>query len=96
MKLVEEANGYKLYDLENGYFVTKENCSWNCIGFRLSIHSENNYLPDIYVKYDKEISYKIQTTSYGALVPEEIAKVIEGYHVALQTVEIVKSLSRKN
>ena len=52
-----------------------------------------NYFPEIY--YEDDIfgeykpQFKIQTTSYGAMNPEEIKKVIAGYQEAMEAVEIL-------
>ena len=37
MKLLMEAEEAKLYDLENGYYVAQEHCSWIHQGYRLMI-----------------------------------------------------------
>lgn len=37
MKLLMEAEEATLYDLENGYYVTQEHCSWIHQGYRLMI-----------------------------------------------------------
>lgn len=99
MKLVEKHNGYEIYDIENGYTVIKEYCSWISRGFRLQFNPENgSYLPQIYdsidcLKYTDsgvDFAFEIQTTSYGVLEPDEINKVINGYKTALVTIEFVK------
>lgn len=46
MKLLMEAEQAKLYDLENGYYVTQEHCSWIHQGYRLMIRPMGDcYLP---------------------------------------------------
>lgn len=53
----------------------------------------DNYFPEIY--YDDDIlaeqkgEFKIQTTSYGSMSPDEIKKVIAGYQEAIEAVEIL-------
>ena len=51
------------------------------------------YMPDIYHywrTFGEEIEeFKIQTTSYGTLKPDEIKKVIAGYEEALAITEIL-------
>lgn len=52
------------------------------------------YLPDIYFNqniFDNNDvkDFKIQTTSYGSLSPEEIQKVIAGYNEAVKVVNIL-------
>ena len=55
------------------------------------------YLQDIYFeapnKFNKLESekYEIGTTSYGSLLPEEIDFVIEGYQIAKEVVELLRS-----
>lgn len=105
MKLVKKHEGYEIYDIENGYTVTKEVCSWIPRGFRLQFYSGyENYLPEIYdsintLKYknsELDFAFEIQTTSYGSLAPEEISKVIAGYHTALDTIKIVEEAFKKD
>ena len=54
------------------------------------------FLPEIYFNDDwfgtKKKHFDIQTSSYGALAPEEIEKVIAGYQ---QAVEVVETLTDK-
>lgn len=104
MKLVEKHDGYEIYDIENGYIVTKETCSWIPRGFKLQFNSEiDSYLPQIYDSIDclkyrdsgLDFVFEIQTTSYGSLAPEDINKVISGYHTALNTVKIVEEAFKK-
>lgn len=55
---------------------------------------EKKYLPKIYsdMNWDsEEWEFKIQTTAYGALKPEEINEVINGYQEAQ---EVVKELEK--
>lgn len=54
--------------------------------------TDDRYIPEIYCRDDFEghvLGFKIQTTSYGALSPEEIHKVIAGYNEALEVAEIL-------
>lgn len=103
MTIKENRNGRQVYDIENGYTVIKEECSWNGRGFTLRfVSNPNSYLPEISESDDnfsnKEtgLSFEIQTTSYGCLKPEEIKKVILGYQVAMETIEIVREAFRSN
>lgn len=52
-----------------------------------------NYIPEIYYEDnyfgERNPRFEIQTTSYGALNPEEIQKVIKGYQEAVEAVEIL-------
>lgn len=77
-----------IYELD-GYRVRVADASYNTGGYDISVtpieKSKGSYLPDIYVgehngRGFQEIS--IQTTSYGALKPSEIDKVIKGYQTA--------------
>lgn len=53
MKLLMEAEEAKLYDLENGYYVAQEHCSWIHQGYRLMIRPMDDcYLPSIFIDYD--------------------------------------------
>ena len=38
MKLLMEAEQAKLYDLENGYYVTQEHCSWTVSYTHLDVY----------------------------------------------------------
>ena len=53
----------------------------------------DGYTPDIYFKGEwfgeVKNEFKIQTTAYGALAPEEIPGVIKGYEVAMNVVELL-------
>ena len=53
----------------------------------------NNYFPEIYYEDDffgeYKPEFKIQTTAYGAMNPDEIKKVIAGYQEAIEAVEIL-------
>ena len=52
MKLLMEAEEAKLYDLENGYYVAQEHCSWIHQGYRLMIRPMDDcYLPSIFSSY---------------------------------------------
>lgn len=53
----------------------------------------NNYFPEIYYENDdlagQNGEFKIQTTAYGTMNPDEIKKVIAGYQEAIEAVEIL-------
>ena len=54
--------------------------------------NSNRYLPEIYPIDDMDGNvhgFRIQTTSYGALQPDQIRKVIEGMEEAIKAVEIL-------
>lgn len=62
--------------------------------FEVRGNREMEYLPDIYFNYsifgdDDEREFKIQTTSYGSLTPDEIQQVIDGYKEAVEVVNVL-------
>ena len=48
-----------------------------------------------YIKIEQVViegtNFKIQTASYGSVPPNEIKKVIEGFKIALDTIDIIKN-----
>lgn len=54
----------------------------------------SDYLPDIYCRVNDDngdvLGFEIQTTSYGALLPEEIKKMIESLNEAVEIVETLE------
>lgn len=56
-----------------------------------TISSESNY-PSIYRKGDQAEKLQIQTTSYGAMDPEDIRNMIENYNAALRAVEWMEAV----
>lgn len=97
MKLVDNRNGIEVYDLENGYRVAKEPCSWISRGYILRIYAalDSKYLPNIYDYVDcadekSEFAFRIKTTSYGSMPPDEIQKMISGFQTALETIQIIE------
>lgn len=62
------------------------------ITVRKEVRSE--YLPDIYCRVNDDngdvLGFEIQTTSYGALLPEEIKKMIESLNEAVEVVETLE------
>ena len=62
--------------------------------FNYGIESNEEFAPRIYYVEPWEEDgtkpcFKIQTTSYGALEPSEIQKVIAGYQEAVEVVEVL-------
>lgn len=103
MKLIGNRNGTEIYDLENGYVVEKEACSWIPRGYMLTFCTGHagrysKYLPDIYdcirsrcsKDSESQWAFRIQTTAYGCQYPDEIEKVISGYQTALEAIRMVK------
>ena len=99
MKLIKSRPGREIYDMENGYTVVKEECSWLQRGFQLRFWAErDDFLPDIFdcvggignSENSDGFKFEIQTTSYGALSPDDIEKVIDGYKKALDTIKEIE------
>ena len=90
---VRENNYFKLgkYEVEEYTVTYDDGKSYK----RIAVSEDWNerYLPRIEycddILGEKAPEFKIQTTAYGALKPEEIKKVIEGYQEALEAVEIL-------
>lgn len=81
----------KCYDLGSYQVsvITYDN-GWQNISIRPD--RSKRYQPEIYPRDDMEgnvIGFDIQTTSYGALHPEQIRLVIEGLEEAVKAVEIL-------
>lgn len=101
----KEENGNKYegttYTLGENYMVERYHTTYSNGNTYLIIYvkyanyeeARNNYLPEIHYRDDffgkTEPRFEIQTTSYGALNPEEIKKVIAGYQEALEAAEIL-------
>ena len=56
--------------------------------------ARKNYLPDISFedgdsRWSDGRGFKIQTTAYGTLNPDEIQRVIDGYNTAMEAVKIL-------
>ena len=81
-----ECLGYKIEEIEykDGFKSVNVN----------KINYSNDYQPSIHVKEDimglKLKSIEIQTTSYGALEPTEIEKIVKGYENALVVAKILE------
>lgn len=96
MRLIECRNGIEVYDVENGYTISKEIAKWFPGCSLIKFYSKHDsYLPEIFqnnlIGGEDDADFIIQTTSYGSLPPEEIKKVISGYEVAIQTIEAVRN-----
>ena len=101
----KEENGNKYeattYTLGENYMVEKYIRTYDSgatitdiqVGYKDWRKARENYLPEIHYLEDffgkTEPRIEIQTTSYGALNPEEIKKVIAGYQEALEAAEIL-------
>lgn len=61
------------------------------LDFVVSAREKYKYIPTIlYDSWDTK-EFRIQTTSYGSLVPDEINKVIEGLQEAQEVVKTIKA-----
>lgn len=95
----DERGNYKRDEYRIGNYVVFREMSFYNTGSifdRIQViqNREVDYIPEIYFNYDifgeKDTrEFKIQTTSYGSLSPEEIQKVIAGYNEALEVVNIL-------
>ena len=85
---VYEFEGYEIVD-ERRCYNGEEELRY----ISISIKDWNNrYLPEIrYNNWGEEKEFKIQTTSYGSLKPEEIKEVIKGYETAMYVVAVIKN-----
>ena len=94
----DERGNYKRDEYRIGNYVVFREMSFYNTGStfeRIQVipNREVDYIPEIYYDYslfgDVVRSFKIQTTSYGSLSPEDIQKVIAGYNEALEIVNIL-------
>lgn len=89
-----EAETYKIGRYEVEHFVTTYESGVVIESIYVNGEFKAEYLPDIQY-YDDWFNegankcFKIQTTAYGALNPEEIKKVIAGYNEAMEVVAIL-------
>lgn len=94
-----EAEGKKCegtgYALGENYYVEKRVTTYadGQEYVRIYVNEYGEYTPKIYYEDDfygkKMPRFEIQTCAYGALNPEEIKKVISGYQMAIEAVEIL-------
>lgn len=82
----------RVYDL-GSYEVSTITFNSGAVLITITPDRTKPYLPEIYEKEDPIdghiTCFKIQTTSYGALLPEEIRKVIDGLEEAMEAAEIL-------
>lgn len=78
------------------YTVEVSNYEYTDSGYEMiTVKKDYNaeFLPDVYFISgafgSDEKEFKIQTSSYGVLSPEDIQKVIKGYETALEVVAIL-------
>ena len=80
------------YFYENEYYKvikTVYRCEFDNLAFAIQ-PKQNDYMPEISYRYN--LDFYIQTTSYGSLESNEIKKIIQGYQLALATIEELKKL----
>ena len=97
-----EGKTYREYELglyeveetifESGYSIVRISKDFRIESTRAYWFAE--YLPEIFERGNEGFGsssphFVISTTSYGALKPEEIKKVIAGYNYAMEAVEIL-------
>lgn len=91
------SNGYYKVSIRKSEYIDVVICK--CDNEEIDINIR--FLPTIFINTDlykdkyaiKDI--EIETTSYGVLSAKEIAEVIEGYNIALETVEELKELLKE-
>lgn len=87
-------NGRRVRIFESDYYTVKVIKTQYSVN--VSIFPKNEFTPQIYTKYNYDtgniIEFEIGTTSYGGVTKEDIKKIIEGYEVALLTVEQLEEL----
>lgn len=86
-----EGKTLKGYEL-GGYEVTVTTYDSGLQYINVRTDKQNRYQPEIYPREDMAdnvIGFAIQTTSYGALRPDEIRKVIEAMEEAIEVVNVL-------
>lgn len=94
-EIVTTANVFKLgehYEVRYTTYVYPNGKKFECISVDVIDEDiRNSFIPTIttngWTTGDDKFEFKIQTTSYGSLEPQEIQKVIAGYQEAVEAVE---------
>lgn len=90
--LVDENKKFKIY--KNAYYEIGIDRGSKEITVINPIEKNNKYLPNIHVNYSivdfKFEDIKIQTTSYGTMLKDEIKEIIKSYNIAVSTVEEIE------
>lgn len=96
LSLIEERIGSerRVKIWENDYYrIEFAKNKYTC---NVNIHSNKDFVPPIYVKYNYNtgniIEFEIGTTAYSQTSKEDIKAIIEGFEVALITVEQLEEL----
>lgn len=91
-----EGHYYQMGHYKIDHIVTTFDCGESYDRVRITTDGHERFLPDIYWE-DEDIDgrcggFKIQTTAYGALEPEDIQKVIAGYQEALEVIQLLEEI----
>ena len=96
LSLIEESigNGRRIRIFESDYYTVKVIKTQYSVN--ISVFPKKEYIPQIYTKYNYDtgniIEFEIGTTSYSDTTKQIIKDIIEGYEVALITVEKLEEL----
>lgn len=96
LSLMEEkiGNGRRVRIFESDYYTVKSIKEKNYTN--INIISKGKFIPDITTNFDLYTctlkGFEIGTTSYGDTTKEDIKAIIEGFEVALTTVEQLEEI----
>lgn len=96
LSLIEEkiGNGKRVRIFESDYYTVKSIKEKNYTN--INIISKGKFIPDIATNFDLYTctlkGFEIGTTSYGDTTKEDIKAIIEGFEVALITVEQLEEI----
>lgn len=96
LSLIEEniGNGKRIKIFESDYYTVKSIKEKNYTS--IDIISKGEFIPNITTSFDLYTctlkDFKIDTTSYGDTTKEDIKAIIEGFEVALITVEQLEKI----
>ena len=96
LSLIEEkiGNGRRIKIFESDYYTVKSIKEKNYTN--INIISKGKFIPDIATNFDLYTctlkGFEIGTTSYGDTTKEDIKAIIEGFEVALITVEQLEEI----
>lgn len=96
LSLIEEkiGNGRRVRIFESDYYTVKSIKEKNYTN--INIISKGKFIPDIATNFDLYTctlkGFEIGTTSYGDTTKEDIKAIIEGFEVALITVEQLEEI----
>ena len=96
LSLIEEkiGNGRRIKIFESDYYTVKSIKEKNYTN--INIISKGKFIPDIATNFDLYTctlkNFEVGTTSYGDTTKEDIKSIIEGFEVALITVEQLEEI----